>query len=288
LDFLIPRLDADGKAVSEYAYQVPQTLTDGWPIGDLRKSPLDPKSVERGVGKILQQRFPNIQGLVVVQKGKLLLDQYFYGFGPSDAHQLQSATKSVLSILFGIAQGQGLVNVQDKLYDYFPEYRSKPGWSEDKNKITLGHLLSMSSGLACDDWLPPGDNCNAEMWKTQDWLSFDLSLPLAYKPGEHFAYTTSCMELLGAVLARKSGMSVPDFGKKVLWDPLGIQAPSWFAGPNQVTEVGGSLQLRPRDMAKLGQLYLQKGKWNGQSAVPEKWVEASTRPQAPNPKENPR
>ena len=225
--------------VTHYDYQMPQTLTDGWTVGDLRKSPLDPERVSRGIDKILNRRFPNIEGLVVVQKGRLLLDEYFKGLGPGDSHQLQSVTKSVLSILFGIAQDRGLVATEDKLFDYFPEYRSQPGWKENKNQITLGNLLSMSSGLACDDWLPPGDNCNSEMWRSQDWLSYILTLPLDHSPGEHFAYSTSCMEPLGAILARKSGMTVPQFAQRVLYDPLGIEAHQWASGPNQVTGGGG-------------------------------------------------
>ncbi len=288
LEYLVPRVDAQGNPVTQYSYQLPQTLADGWPVGDLNQSRLDSAVVGKGIGQILNQRFFHIESLLVVQKGQLLLDEYFRGLGPDDNHQLQSCTKSVLATLFGIARDQGLVKLSDKLYDYFPDYRAQPGWQADKNRITLANLLSMSSGLACDDWLPPGDNCNKGMWGSQDWLSYDLTLPMDHAPGEHFAYTTSCMELLGAIIARKSGLTIPDFAQKYLYDPLGIQARQWVTGPNQVTEVGGSHCLRPRDMAKLGYLYLKKGKWNGHPILSEDWVERATRPQVPNPKENPR
>jgi CubicO group peptidase (beta-lactamase class C family) len=145
----------------------------------------------------------------------------------------------------------------------------------------------MTSGFACDDFVPATD-CHFEMYKSSDWLDFVLSQPMNHEPGEHWAYCNDCLELLGAIIARKSGMSIADFAQKCLYDPLGIQARQWETGPNQVTEVCGSHRLRPRDMAKLGYLYFKKGNWNGKQVVSEKWVEESTKPQAITPKDEPR
>ncbi len=286
LDFTLPRVDANGMAITTYSYQLPSTLLDGWKVGDLRQSALDPKIIETGVDQILNQKFPYIESLVVVQKGQLLLDEYFKGLGPGDSHQLQSATKSVLSILFGIAQDQGLVNETERLYNYFPEYRTRPGWQKDKDLITLDDLMTMTSGLACDDWTPSQD-CSQEIVTSPDLLSFVLSQQLVNEPEEHFTYCTCCLEPLGAIIALKSGMSVPDFAQKYLYDPLGIQAHDWWTAPHQVTEVGGSHWLKPRDMAKLGTLFLNKGKWNGRQVISREWVEASTQIQGPTPKELP-
>ena len=288
LNAMTPRMDEKGNPVTQYAYQAPATLSDGWQTGDLKASPLDPVLVEKGVGEILNQKFPHIQSLVVAQGGRLLVDEYFEGFGPGDLHQLQSATKSVLSILFGLAQDRGLLNVNDRLYDDFPAYRSKPGWTADKDHILLRHLLTMTSGYSCDDFTPATD-CLSEMYRTQDWLDFMLTRPMNHEPGDHWAYCNGCMELLGALVAGKSGSSIPNFSRDLLFDPLGIQQWTWgMAGPNDVTEVCGSLQLRPRDLAKLGQLMLRKGKWNGKQVVSEQWVEESTKPQALTPKDPPR
>ena len=283
-EFYIPRVDAAGQPVTQYQYREPKDLSDGWRVGDLEKTPLDPKIVAKGMDLALQDRFPNLEGLVVVQKGRLVLDEYFRGFDPGDLHQMQSTSKSVLAILFGIAQDNGLVAARQKLYDYYPEYRTQPGWDKAKGRITLANLLSMSSGFDCDDWIPPGDGCNKGMWKSADWLAYDLNLPLNHDPGTHFAYTTSCMELLGSVIAKKSGLSIPDFAEKYLFQPLGIKSFQYASGPNDVTEVGGSLRLRPRDMAKMGEMYLRMGKWNGRRIVSSRWVEACTRPEAPKEK----
>jgi CubicO group peptidase (beta-lactamase class C family) len=281
LDFLLPRVDKAGNAVTEYGYQQPQTLSDGWAVGDLNQSPMDAKIVEKGITQILNQAFPHMQSVVLVQGSKLLLDEYFDGFGPGDEHQLRSVTKSVLSTLFGIASDRGLVNSGQKLYDYFPEYRGKPGWSDDKNKITLGMVLSQCAGFACDDYVPPEQSCLAAMYKSGDWLSYALSEELNRAPGTHYQYCNYCMIPLGAILARQTGMSVPDFAQKALYDPLGIQAHRWTSDPEGNAEVEGSHWLRPRDMAKLGYLYLRKGKWNGKQVLSENWVREATSIQAP-------
>jgi len=222
-----------------------------------------------------------LQGLVVVQNGKLLLDEYFYGFGPGDDHELRSVTKSVFSTLFGIAFDQGLLRPEQKLYDFFPEYRGTAGWTADKDKITLGMLLSMSSGFACDDWAADHFGCLEEMIKSSDWIASSLSQPMDHEPGTHFAYCGSCLIPLGLILTKQSGLSVPDFAKKYLYDPLGIQAGPWWSSPDGITEIEGSHWLRPRDMAKLGYLYLKKGKWNGKQVLSEKWIQEATSPEGP-------
>lgn len=276
MDYVVPRVGWDGKGVAEYNYQVPRRMSDDWEVEDLRKSGIDIKKLESGINKILDEDISRVHGLVIVKQGKLVLDEYFYGYGPEDEHQLRSVSKSVFSTLFGIAQGQGLVDKIQKLYDFFPEYRSRPGWTAKKNKIDLGMILTMKSGFACDDWVTPNFSCLYDMFKSPDWLDFSLSKPLDHEPGEHFAYCGSCLTPLAAILSQKSGMSVPDFAQKYLYDPMGIKAHRWWMSPNGIAEIEGSHWLRPRDMAKLGLLYLNKGKWNGKQVLPEKWVEDAT------------
>ena len=282
LNFSVPRVDGEGKAVTQYTYQLPQTLTDGWPVGDLGKSSMDPVIVEKGINQILNQKFPRVQSLLLVQHGRLLLDEYFQGFGPGDIHQIQSSSKSVFSILFGIAHDQGLVDPEQKLYDFYPEYRGKQTvGSRIRIGSPWGPFYPCASGFACDDWVPATD-CHKEMWKTTDWLDFVLNQPMNHKPGEFWAYCNDCLEPLGDILARKSGMSVPDFAQKYLFGPLGFQDPYWIHySPNGITDIAGSILLRPRDMAKVGELVLQKGKWNDRRIVSEKWLQESTQFQSP-------
>lgn len=282
LVYSVPRVNYQNKAVIDYTYRKPARTDDGWEPGDIQEAGGDRNKIEDAVRAVLMQDVPNIHSLLLVRHGKLLLDEYFYGYHPEEIHQLQSTSKSVLSILMGIAEDQHLLKTTDKLMNYFPEYRSKPNWDVRKNEITLGALLTMTSGFACDDGQyrkAGGAGCEVDMLNSPDWLDFCLTQPMAHRPGQHYGYCTSCLTLLGAVLSKQSGMSVGDFAQKYLYDPLGIHSVQWLTGPNGITEVGASHWLRPRDMAKLGLLCLDKGNWNGKQVVSSKWVEESTHPQ---------
>jgi CubicO group peptidase (beta-lactamase class C family) len=286
MNFAAPRVDANGDMLTEYTYQVPADIDDGWEIGDLRKSDMDFSLIEKGMGEILKGRFPHFEGLVVVHHGQLVLDEYFQGFGPQNLHELRSDSKSVLSLIFGIARDKGLVSLDQKLYDFYPEYRTKTNWDESKNNITLKDLLTMSSGFDCADLVTPFYSCLHEMISSHDWLASVLTQPLSHEPGDYFAYCSSCLVPLGDILKRTSGLSVPDFAQKYFFDPMKINHSYWLKGPNGVMEVEGSDQFRPRDMAKFGYLCLKKGKWKDQQIVSEAWVNESTAIQVPHHNKN--
>jgi CubicO group peptidase (beta-lactamase class C family) len=275
VDFLVPRMGREDRIQTSYKYHLPQKNSDGWEVGPFDAIKVKIIKIEEIITRILAGSFPHIHSLVIVKDGKLLLDEYFYGYGPQDEQPVQSITKSVFSILLGIASDRGLLHLEDKLYDSFPEYRLKPGWQEPKEEITLGMLLTMTSGFACDDW-KDSRSCSWDMVKSPDWPAFSLSQPLSHSPGEHFAYCGACLTPLSAILARKSAMTVPAFAQKYLFNPLDIQTPRWMRGPQGITPVSFGLFLKPRDMAKLGYLFLKKGKWNGKQIISESWVERST------------
>jgi CubicO group peptidase (beta-lactamase class C family) len=276
--FLIPRLNSDGTPQTQYFYQRPQTIPDGWQTTNLSGSHMDAKIIEAGLQKVINGTFPRIHSLVVVHQGKLVMDEYFYGYGPEDLHPIQSETKSVFSTLIGMAQDKGLVNVNQKLYDYFPEYRLDATWQPKKELMTIRDILTMTSGFACDDRNDSQD-CSWAMVQSPDWLSFALEEPLDEGPGRRFNYCGVCLTPLGVILKRQSGFSVPDFAKKNLFDPLEIRESHWMQGPNEVTPVSFGLDLRPRDLAKLGYLYLNRGKWKDRSVISEEWIQQSTAPQ---------
>ncbi len=272
MDFLIPRMSPDGKVQILYSYLAPSKKSDDWEVGDLKGIRSDLLSV--GLQKAVDGTFPHIHSVVVAQGGKLLVDEYFYGYGPEDEHPLHSVTKSVFSILVGIATGQGLLKPEESLYDHFPEYRTRPGWKAAKDKVTLRTLLTMTSGFACDDW-KNSTACSWSMVDSPDWLDFSLSEPLDHEPGEHFAYCGACLTPLSVLLARQSRMTVPQFAQRNLFERLGIPSSPWMEGPQGVTPPAFGLKMRPRDLAKLGALYLQKGTWKGKEIVPKTWVEGS-------------
>ena len=282
-DYLSPRLGPDGRAQHDYSYIPPKETSDGWKTGDLGKSGMDLSKVEGLVKDVLKQEYPFVHGLLVVKDGKLVLEEYFYGYGSQDPHPIQSITKSVFSLLYGIAQDQGLCSTSQKLYDLFPDYRGRPGWDARKDRITLGMLLDMTSGLGCDD-LKDSQDCSWAMVQTSDWRDFSFSLPQRSDPGTDFAYCGACLTPLAALLERQSRLSLPDYAQKNLFDPLGIAPPSWWEGPKGIRVPAFGISLTPRDMAKLGYLVLKKGKWKDRQVVPESWIDQSTSLHVPNTK----
>ena len=284
-DFLLPRLSADGSPQTLYVYHQPQTLGDGWATGDWEKAGLDFKPLREGLQKVANGTYPHIHSVQVVYRGHLVLDEYFYGYDPADFHPLQSETKSVFSTLVGIANDQGRLQIDEKLYDFFPEFRNQPAWTDNKNQITIRDLLTMTSGFACDDWTAPLA-CSWAMVHSSDWLSFILAEPVDVEPGSRFRYCGACLLPLSALLEKRSGLSVPDFAQKYLWDPLGIKRAKWFLGPQGVIPVSFGLQMRPRDFLKLGVLYLDQGVWKGKRVISEDWIHQSTSLQIPKSQTN--
>ncbi|MBC8057836.1 MAG: serine hydrolase [Rhizobiales bacterium] len=238
----------------------------------------------------------NLHGVVVERGGRLQLEAYFDGtdnpggslfsraasFGPDDLHDVRSVTKSVMALLLGIAVDRGLVEgVDAPVLDYFPEHRDLAG--TPKSRITLAHLLAMSSGLAWDEsggYVRPG-NDETRMRFSSDPDRYVLDRELTDEPGARFNYNGGGTALLGEVVVRTSKMPLEAFAKEALFDPLGIGVTEWRRDRNgRVTPFGG-LRLRPRDMVKLGRLVLNRGQWNGRQIVSAAWIEQMTHDRLP-------
>lgn len=258
-----------------YHYGVPRQLADGWPVGDLRKAKLDAGPITQGVSEIRGGKIPAMHSLLILRHGKLLLEEYFNGFTGNSRHPLFSCTKSVFSTVYGIAQDQGLLSLDEKITDLYPASADK-GWGKDKADITIGSLLSMTSGLDCNDVGMGSDNCGAAMGESKDWLGFCFSRPVAHPVGTFWMYNGCCLSLVSNLIAQKSGMNFPDYAKKVLLRPLDIPDDSWVTGPGGINRVDYGLEWKARDMAKLGQLYLNHGIWKGKRIVSEAWVKDAT------------
>ncbi|SRR5579871_427092 len=258
-----------------YEYQVPQKLPDGWPVGDLRKEKVDAGPITQGVSQIRGGKIPAMHSLLILRHGRLLLEEYFNGFTGNSHHPLFSCTKSVFSTVYGIAQDHGLLSLDGKISVLYPDSVSK-GWGKDKAGITIGSMLSMTSGLDCDDVGVGSDNCGAAMGQSKDWLDFCFSRPVAHPVGTFWMYNGCCLSLISNLIAEKSGMNFPDYARKVLLEPLAIPDDGWVTGPGGVNRVDYGLEWKARDMAKLGQLYLDGGKWKGKQIVSASWVKEAT------------
>ena len=281
---IYPRVDSQGQPQYEYVYHVPEETGDGWETSSLQAEGVGLERVNELIRNILNSKFENIHSVLLVKNGKLILEEYFYGYDRDKKHQLRSATKSVTSILLGITRDQKLINsVDQKLYEFFPEYE-EIDWSAPKNKITIKHLLTMSAGLDWNEWTYPDSDPRSSVYgmaRSDDWVEFVLKREIVQSPGEIFNYSSGLSLVLGAILKNTTGLYANEYAEKYLFGPLGISDFSWQQAPNGMVYTSGGnrgLWLRPRDMAKIGLLFINKGNWKGQQIVSTEWVNESTKP----------
>lgn len=218
---------------------------------------------------------PDFRAIMVIKDGKLAVEQYFNSFWRTNIHDIRSAGKSVTSMLAGIAIDQGLFKPTDPVFSFFPEYKNHKNKSTEKSKITINDLLVMSSGLASDDYDDNSPGREEFMTRENDYLKFVCDLPMSFKPGERYAYSSVVAFLLGAVVEKTSGMRLEDFARKHLFGPIGITEFFWQKSPKGINTGMGNLYFQARDYAKLGQVMLQNGKWNGQQIISKDFVEKS-------------
>jgi CubicO group peptidase (beta-lactamase class C family) len=191
---------------------------------------------------------------------------------------MRSVSKSVTSLLVGIAAARGLLSVEDPVLKFFPEYASVSGAGWDK--VSLQHLLTMSSGMRWDEVLAWTDPKNDEphLSVEADPLRYVLAKPIDTRPGTLFNYSGGSTDLLGAVIEKTSGKTFEAFAREALFEPLGISDWEWKTYQNGRFSPAAGLRLRPRDAAKIGQLVLNQGGWNGKQIVPAPWIAESVTP----------
>jgi len=275
-----PRTTRWGLPQNDYTYQVPEKIDDGWEYSDLKAEGVDPKKINELMGNILKGDIKNIHSILLVKNGKLIFEEYFYGYNRDTKHIIYSASKSVTSILMGIAMDQKMIpNVDQKVYAFLPEYKGTK-WVDQKYDITLKHVLTMSAGI---DWehekYPHHDarNSTGAMTRSGDWIKFVLDRDAIERPGDRFNYSDGLAMLLGVIIKNSTGMYVDEFAEKHLFTPLGISDYSWRKSPGGSVITAWGLSLKPRDMAKIGYLFQKNGRWNGKQIVSQKWVNESTK-----------
>ena len=222
-------------------------------------------------------KYQGVTSGLVSHKGKMLFEAYGPGISANTQHDIRSATKSVTAILIGqlIKKGQ-LSGVNARLSDILPNEFSAVAAADSKREITIENILTMRSGIACNDWIPSSLGQEDKMYPTEDWASFILRQPNAFERGKHFSYCTGGVVLLGRVIRQLSGKPVPALAAEFLFKPLGIEGASWANTPKGFADTGGHLKLTSRDLLKIGLLIENAGEWQGQELVPAKWVKAMT------------
>lgn len=222
----------------------------------------------------IRERNVQIHSLLIIRNGYVVTDATIYPYDGQNVHDMASVTKSVMTTLIGIATDQGKLNLDDKMVSFFPDY-TIANLDELKNGITIRHLASMSSGLDCtaeDDELTL-----QEMEASPDYVQFVLDRHMIWTPGEHFEYCSPAIHLLSPILQQATGQTALDFARQYLFEPLGIQESMWEQDPQGYYDGWGDLSLNPHDMAKLGFLFMNLGKWEDKQIVSRQWVEEATK-----------
>lgn len=271
----------------KYAYRKPPQLDDGWTTASAGEVGLDDAVLARLVQRLndtdpFVRGAPLIHSLLVARRGKLVLEEYFFGHSRDTPHDTRSAGKTFSSIMLGAAMLQGVkVSQETPIYELLAARGPFANPDPRKARITLAHLMTHTSGLDCDDNNPDSLG-NEETMTTQraqsDWWKYTLDLRQVYDPGTHYAYCSANTNLVGGALTTATRTWLPSLFDRSVARPLQFGRYYWLMSANGEGYQGGGAFVRPRDLLKIGQLYLGGGVWNGRRIVSPEWVTASTTP----------
>jgi len=246
--------------------------TAGWQYCPPEAVGFDSPKIAQGL-QAAKQSGINIHSLTMVRNGEVFLDAYFYPYDGSTYHDMASVTKSVMTTLIGIAVDKGKIGLDEPMLSFFPG-RTVANLDARKERVTVRHLVSMTSGFQCV--ARPSEVTQEEMMTSPDWVQFALDRPMAAEPGTRFVYDSPGMHLLSAILQEATGMTAMEYARENLFGPLGITDVHWVADPQGVYRGSGALSLHPRDAAKLGLLFLCQGRWEEKEIVSKDWIAEAT------------
>lgn len=246
----------------------------GWP---LYEGKYNQELIAQLNTKILDQSYKKVNAIVVVKKGKLLLEEYFNGSSRTTLHDPRSVSKSFTGTLLGMAIKDGYIKSEEQKLGEFYNLKQFKNPSEKKENVGLVDLLTMSSAFDGNDDVMESPGNEENMYPTADYLKFALNLPMAAdkQNGKQWSYFTVGTMLLGDIMDKVIPGGLEHYAKKKLFAPLGIDSLEWARTPQGKPFTGGGLRLRALDFAKFGQLYNNSGKWNGQQILPKSWIEKS-------------
>lgn len=270
----------------------------GWPT-----APAAEMGFSADPGRLIDEAFAKgdlagLHGVVVTRNGKLVAERYFTGtdeiwgqsrgavtFTAAEPHDLRSVSKSIVGLLYGIALERGLVPApQTPLLDAFPAYTDLTS-DPVRQALTVGHALTMTLGTAWNESLPYSDPRNSEiaMENAPDRYRYVLDRPIEVPPGTRWTYNGGATALLGYLIEIGSGATLLDFAGTNLFGPLGIRDASWTKGFDGRYSAASGLRLRPRDLARIGQLVLDRGSLGERQLIPATWLNESFQPRTQTP-----
>ena len=229
---------------------------------------IDTSLIQQFLDAVESESKHEVHSMMLLRNGKVFAEGWWAPYGPENKHTMYSVSKSFTATAIGLAVAEGRIKVTDKVVSFFPE--SLPATiSPNLAELEIKHLLSMSVGH--------DKSFNQEVFTEEDWVRAFLSMPVTNPPGTKFLYNTSASYMLSAIIQKVTGQNLLEYLKPRLLDPLEISGLDWETDLNGIQVGGWGLRLKTEDMAKFGQLFLQKGQWNGKQVLPESWIaEAST------------
>ena len=250
--------------------------TKGWRMSTPEEQGMDSNILADMMANIKKFDY-DIDSVTIIRNGYMVADIYGYPFAKNQKHIIHSCTKSVMSALIGIAIDKGYIkSVHQPVLEFFPD-KTFSNTNELKKSMTLENLLMMASGLECEDSYLYSWSGFREMIKSNEWAQNILDLSMVEPPGDKFEYCNGVSYLLSAIIQQTTNMRTLDFAREHLFGPLGITDIGWKTNPQGVDIGWGNMRLKPHDMAKIGWLYLNNGRWSDKQIVPSAWVESSTR-----------
>ncbi len=260
----IPRLLKPGQVSSQTYWP-----TQGWQTSTPEEQGFDSSKLAEGL-QAFQENHVNIDSLLIIRNGYVVLDAYFYPYDNSIPHKLASVTKSFTTTLIGIAIDQGIIQLDQPMVSFFPD-RTIANLDARKKSITVRHLVSMMNGF--ESGCLAGDEPTLDAMRSNpDWVQAALDREMVHEPGTVFCYDSPGMHLLSAILQEATGMTELDFARENLFEPMGIRDVYWQSDPQGYTHGWGDLYLKPLDAAKIGYLWLNQGVWGGKQIVSADWV----------------
>ena len=206
----------------------------------------------------------DIHSIMILQHGKVLEEKWMSEGQPDSAHIMNSVSKTFTAMAVGLAIAEGRLSLEDKVVDFFPD-KVPENASDTLRSVTVRNLLTMNCGHGSDPTF-------AARQGDKDWVAVFLEWPITHEPGTYYCYNTIGTYVLSEIVQKVTGEKVNDYLEPRLWDPLGIEKPYWEESPTGANCGGWGLYLKTEDMAKMGQLLLQEGKWKGRRILPAEWV----------------
>lgn len=237
----------------------------------------DQSLIETLKQEIADKRFKEVNSIVVLKKGEVLIEEYFNGASATKTHDVRSVGKTFASTVLGIALEEGHLKSVDQKLGAFYDLKQFKNYSPKKEQVTLKHFLTMTSGFDGFDFVPESIGNEENMYPQPNWVHWTLDLPMATdrNPGDQWFYFTAGVVVLGDIIHKHVPGGLENYAHEKLFEPLGIQNYRWQHTPQGVANTAGGIQLTPLGFAKFGQLYKNEGLWNGQQIIPKSWVQES-------------